>query len=363
MKPIALQFGAGKIGRGFFAQLYTRSGLEVIFVEARPELVESLNRHHACWIEWTDGTRETIAPVSAITPDDLLALREAFLRAKIASTALGVNVLPQVASTLIEGLRARVEAGMPPLVLLLGENDVNADQTLADALAQAVSPEETDLLQHLNLVRTVIGRQVVAELPGDPPGVRADRYSKLPIDADALREPLPPLEGVQPVRPFIAYVQRKLYVHNGLHALIAYSGAEKGYTTIQEALQDPEIRALYRRGAEALERALLKAYPFEPAEHRETIQDILQRIEDPHLNDPIARVAREPLRKLRPDDRLVGAYRLLKEQTEDAEPFWRAIQSALHYHDPNDPESVRLAEWVQQAGEATVLREWCGIEW
>jgi hypothetical protein len=32
---LALQFGAGKIGRGFLAQLYARSGFETIFVEAR----------------------------------------------------------------------------------------------------------------------------------------------------------------------------------------------------------------------------------------------------------------------------------------------------------------------------------------
>ncbi|MFQ3610049.1 MAG: hypothetical protein SNJ72_01015 [Fimbriimonadales bacterium] len=361
MYAIALQFGAGKIGRGFFAQLYTRSGLEVLFVEARPDLVESLNRHRACWIEWTDGTRETVAPVSAITPDDTVSLREAFRRAQVASTAVGVNLLPHLAAPILEGLRARQAAGLPPLVLLLGENDVQADQILAQALHTAVPPEEASLLNHLNLVRTIIGRQVVAELPGDPPGVRADRYSKLPVDADAIREPLPPIEGLYAVRPFEAYVQRKLYVHNGLHALIAYLGAAKGYSTIQEALADPEIHTLYRRGAEALERAFLKAFPFDPQEHHETIQDILARIEDPHLNDPIARVAYEPLRKLRPHDRLVGAYRLLVQQGEDAEPFWQAIHSALHYSDPNDPESVRLSQWVQESGEHSVLQEWCQL--
>ena len=151
-------------------------------------------------------------------------------------------------------------------------------------------------------------------------------------------------------------------MHNGLHALLAYLGAQRGYQTIQQALNDLEIRALYEQGAQALERALLKAYPFDPTEHHETVRDILQRIEDPHLNDPIVRVAREPLRKLRHEDRLVGAYRLLVEQNEDAEPFKRAIRSALHYFDPNDPESVQLAQWVAQEGEQKVLESWCHIE-
>ena len=81
----ALQFGAGKIGRGFFAQLYARSGFETVFVEARAALVASLNRHRACRIEWTDGGRERIAPVSAIDAHDTEAVAAAFAHAEVAS--------------------------------------------------------------------------------------------------------------------------------------------------------------------------------------------------------------------------------------------------------------------------------------
>jgi len=80
------------------------------------------------------------------------------------------------------------------------------------------------------------------------------------------------------------------------------------------------------------------------------------------LDDPIARVAREPLRKLRPDDRLVGAYRLLVEYGEDPTPFRKAILAALAYYDPSDPESVQMRQMIQTRGADAVLREWCGLE-
>ncbi|MEN3000618.1 MAG: mannitol-1-phosphate 5-dehydrogenase, partial [Armatimonadota bacterium] len=188
-----------------------------------------------------------------------------------------------------------------------------------------------------------------------------DRYDRLLIDADAVQGELPPIEGLQPVRPFEIYFLRKLYVHNGLHALTAYLGAQQGYATIQQALSDPSIRALFERAAHALERALLKAFPFDPDEHHQAVAEIVARIQHPYLDDPIPRVAREPLRKLRPEDRLVGAYRLLQAQDEDSEPFHRAILAALHYYDPNDPESVQLHEWVQQRGVEWVLHEWCQL--
>ncbi|BCW95417.1 MAG: hypothetical protein WHS44_00240 [Fimbriimonadales bacterium] len=359
---LALQLGAGKIGRGFLAHLYARSGFETIFVEARRELVESLNRHHSCWIEWTDGEREPIAPVSAIDARDTEAVAAAFARADVASTAVGVHALPQLAPLIAAGLRRRAAENPAPLNLLLGENALHAHTLLCDALLQTLAPEEHRLLEPLGLVRCIIGRQAVAELPGDPPGVRVDRYSKLPIDADALIGEPPPIVGLQPVRPFEIYMQRKLYLHNGLHALIAYLGAQRGYHTIQHALQDPEIHALFVQGAKSLAQAFLKAHPFDPAEHYETVQDILARIQDPHLDDPIARVAREPLRKLRPDDRLVGAYRLLAEQGEDPTPFRKAILAALAYYDPSDPESAALRQMIEAHGADYVLREWCQLE-
>ncbi|OYT73102.1 MAG: hypothetical protein CFK49_09085 [Armatimonadetes bacterium JP3_11] len=358
---LAVQFGAGKIGRGFLAQLYARSGFETVFVEARPEVVESLNRHKYCWIEWTDGERETIAPVSALSASDIAAVAEAFARCAVAGTAVGLSVLPSLTPLIAAGLRRRAAVNPQPLNLLLGENALNADAMLRDALLQALNPDEHHLLNLLGLVRCIIGRQAVAELPGDPPGVRVDRYSKLPVDADAILGEPPPIVGLQPVRPFEVYMQRKLYLHNGLHALIAYLGAQRGYQTIQQALQDPEIHALFVQGAHALARAFLKKHPFDPEEHYAAVADILARIQDPHLDDPIARVAREPLRKLRPDDRLVGAYRLLIEQGEDPTPFRKAILAALAYNDPNDPEAQQLQQMIREHGAEWMLRHWCGL--
>ncbi|MCS7301027.1 MAG: hypothetical protein NZ556_05685 [Fimbriimonadales bacterium] len=357
-----MQFGAGKIGRGFLAQLYARSEFETVFVEPRTEIVESLNRHRSCWIEWTDDGRETIAPVSAIHATDVDAVAEAFTRAAVASTAVGLNALPSLAPLIAAGLRRRATENPTPLNLLLGENALNADTVLRDALLSALNPNEHDLLHLLGLVRCIVGRQAVAELPGDPPGVRVDRYSQLLVDADALIGEPPPILGLQPVRPFELYMQRKLYLHNGLHALIAYLGAQRGYKTIQQALQDSELHALFVQGANALARAFLKLHPFDPAEHYATVQDILQRIQDPHLDDPIPRVAREPLRKLRPDDRLVGAYKLLVAQGEDPTPFRRAILAALAYDDPSDPESQQLQQMIRERGADGVLRDWCGLE-
>lgn len=42
MKNIVL-FGAGKIGRSFIAQLFSKSGYEVIFIDINSDIIKALN--------------------------------------------------------------------------------------------------------------------------------------------------------------------------------------------------------------------------------------------------------------------------------------------------------------------------------
>ncbi len=43
MSKLAVQFGAGNIGRGLMGQLFWESGFETVFVDADPSLVDQLN--------------------------------------------------------------------------------------------------------------------------------------------------------------------------------------------------------------------------------------------------------------------------------------------------------------------------------
>jgi len=55
--------------------------------------------------------------------------------------------------------------------------------------------------------------------------------------------------------------------------------------------------------------ALIKEYPgeFNEQMQREYIEDLIQRFRNPYLNDTVYRVGRGVLRKLGPDERLIGA--------------------------------------------------------
>ena len=53
--PHALIFGAGKIGRGFIAQLLSRAGFDLYFVDAYEPMVESLRTNVAAYHIYVAG--------------------------------------------------------------------------------------------------------------------------------------------------------------------------------------------------------------------------------------------------------------------------------------------------------------------
>jgi mannitol-1-phosphate 5-dehydrogenase len=141
---------------------------------------------------------------------------------------------------------------------------------------------------------------------GDPP-------SACVVDGSTLRGPPPRMEGLRVVANFEAWVMKKLYTFGAGHAAAAYLGALKGYRYVHSAIRDAEIRSAVLAAMEEGRRGLVRRYGAELAGSRADLDAIVARFENAALNDRVSRVARDPLRKLGPEDRLVGAARLAVE--------------------------------------------------
>ncbi|HPU98704.1 MAG TPA: mannitol-1-phosphate 5-dehydrogenase, partial [Candidatus Hydrogenedentes bacterium] len=122
----AVHFGAGNIGRGFLAQLYTESGLKVLFVDVLDHIIEALHSR-GCYpldiVETDRTTRIQIRPVDAIHAGNMEAVADALAGADIASTAVGANVLTRLAGSIARGIeRRRIVRPDTPLNFILCEN-------------------------------------------------------------------------------------------------------------------------------------------------------------------------------------------------------------------------------------------------
>ncbi|NLF02982.1 MAG: mannitol-1-phosphate 5-dehydrogenase, partial [Anaerolineales bacterium] len=189
----------------------------------------------------------------------------------------------------------------------------------------------------------------------------AEPYKVLPVDREAFVGDIPQIVGMEAVAPFTAYVERKLYIHNAAHAMLAYLGYRRGHEYGYEALEDPTVRGLVDQALGESSRALIAEHSMDAQALQAHVRDLLARFANRALADPIDRLARDPLRKLKPDDRLVGAARLVERHGIQPVGLATGIAAALSYDNPNDEHAVELQTRLAERGWAAVLRSVCGI--
>ncbi|MCX5684646.1 MAG: mannitol-1-phosphate 5-dehydrogenase [Planctomycetota bacterium] len=375
--PVAVQFGAGNIGRGFMGELFQSSGYRTVFVDVDHAVVDALRARGVYDIHHVTTEHDVpvrIAGVTALDARDTRAVAGAVAGASVVCTAVGVRTLPAVAPALAQGILLRLRDGAAdPLNVITCENLVGAGRILRDLVWSEIEKlsghapplSRTDFDSRFGFVEAVVSRMVPL-VPDevrrrDPLWVACEPYARLPVDGKAFRGPVPRIAGLEPVADILAYQRRKLASHNMSHATAAYLGYAGGHEFIWQAMADDAVLRAVRASMDETGRALVSRFGFDPAEQRDYEEDLLQRYRNRALGDQVRRVAADPLRKLGREDRLIGSARLCLE--EDVEPahLLVGIRAALAYNNPDDPAAVRLQEMLAMRGREAVLREVCGL--
>jgi len=334
----AVMYGGGNIGRGFIGMLFSQSGYDVTFIDVSPQVIQELNSRHSYPVRILDnnGSRDVLVEnVSAVNGNDADAAAWCIAEADIMATAVGVNILKFIVPNLLAGIRLRFARTDKPLNILICENLNNANHILEAMLKEHLTPEECARFdRQIGLVEASIGRMVPVQTDemraGDPMRVCVEPYDCLPVDKEAFRGEIPEIRNMLPFAPFDFFIKRKLFIHNMGHACCAYLGGIYGYEYIWQAIADPDIYVIVQNAMEASAVALAKKYGVELSELLLHIQDLLFRFSNRALQDTCDRVGRDPARKLSPDDRLIGAYRLCREMHVDPSFISVGIAAAVH---------------------------------
>lgn len=363
---LAVQFGAGNIGRGFLGQLFRESGFDVAFVDVSDAVVEALNarRGYTIHIVGRDTQDVRIDRIRAIHGNDVDSVREALATCAIAATAVGAGALGHIAPNLAVGLIERDKRGAAPLNVLVCENLHDASDRLRDLVAERIPPDRREgILANTGFVQAVVSRMVPIQepAPDDPLAIRVEAYRRLPVDGQAVRGALPPIAGIEPVRNFQAHVERKLYAHNCAHAALGYLGYAKGIEFAWQALQEPGIREVTQATLAETGEALIRRHKFDRSEHARHVADLLDRFGNRDLGDTCFRLARDPIRKLAPDDRLVGAARLCEAEGITPIALVDVIAAALRFDGPEDPSAQELQKRLRIDGLPKVLEFISGL--
>ena len=313
-------FGAGKIGRSFIAQLFSRGGYEVVFIDISKQLIDEINSRRQYNVIFKSNERKEtflIENIRGIHTDDKKKIFNELATAEIAAVSVGLNGLPIVFPLIAQGLLERQKINNRcPLDIIIAENIRNGDLYFRKELEKYLS-EDYPFDEMVGLVETSIGKMVPIiqkkHIQEDFLQVFAEPYNELILNKRAFKNPIPDIFGLAPKENIKAWVDRKLFIHNLGHSAAAYIGYffNPNFIYVYEALAVPEV---YRNVRAAMMQAadiLLKKYPgeFSLKDLIYHIDDLLARFQNKSLGDTIFRVGRDLNRKLGPEDRFSGVIK------------------------------------------------------
>lgn len=366
----AVMYGAGNIGRGFIAQLFSKSGYETALIDVNKTVVEKLNKDRCYPVKIVSAkgvSEELVTNVYGVDGTSIDAVADEIASADVMATAVGVNILPRIAGAIAEGVRRRFAKCDAPLNIIICENLIEADKYLASLIKEKLTEEEIKLFdERIGLVEASIGRMVpiMSEemQEGNILKVWVEPYCELPVDKNGFKGDIPFIVNMIPFAPFEYFIQKKLFLHNMGHAATAYYGMLAGKKEIAEAIAIPDIY-------EKVRAAMLESAAALSAEHGVPYDDVLAATEDllnrfanPHLHDTVTRVGRDVMRKLAKGDRIIGAALLCEKHGLPYTNIIRIASAATLFPADADEFSAKLHEMIEADGISKALSDATGLD-
>ena len=232
----------------------------------------------------------------------------------------------------------------PGTIVYAAENNNYAAQILEEKVNSTATGPIDRPVQYLN---TVIGKmsQVVTEVeeikrkklttiaPGINRAFLVEEFNKIFVTKCMIKDFKPGIEVFIEKEDLLPFEEAKLYGHNAIHALLAYLGAYKGYKSMTEVGGDKKIMQIATNafinesGASLIRKhSKVKDVLFTESGYLAYVENLLDRMMNPYLDDTTERAGRDVKRKLGLEDRIFGTMQLALEQ--GIEPVNMALGAA-----------------------------------
>ncbi len=362
MPDTALIFGAGKTGRGFAAHLAFLGGYEIVLIDSNRQLVDDLKNTHQYDIQVLDNQAMSCTiPLSGVFHIEDESWFGGFVKAGIVFTAVFGNNLEPLASFLARALQKRFAQNIGQMLTIITcENATGAAGFLKEMVLKSLDVQETDwVAENIGFSESIIFKTCLSAAESQSPlTIRAQNYFELPCDAEAIKGAVH-VYGLKPLHDFGNQLRRKIFTYNCINAVITYLGAQKGYSQLYEAGNDPEILEQARKAANETSLAQVAEFHFDEEEQTEWVKAAFIKFADKNMPDPIERNAADPIRKLSRNDRLIGPALLALKYGIYPEGLLAGILACFDYPDSATNKSV--ADLIKDKGPEFVLTQICGL--
>ncbi len=365
MKCVIL--GAGKIARGFIGHLLHLSDIPFTFIESSDALCDLINTRGKYTVHILGCPEKdcVIEGKRALKYSESEEITAEIAEADAIFTAVGGKNLGAITDILKNGIERRAAEGKR-LNIITCENWKKPADIIRENLTAAVCKEaQAYLAEKVGITEAVIMRSAIepeAEaVAKDPVCVNVQDFWDLPVDKSRIVGDMPPIQGLRLMDEFSGFLERKFYTYNAANGTVSFLGGLLGYKHLADAAHDERILAILEGVYSETAQALSRKHKFPLEEQMAFTRSSKKKLQDRAIVDYIERNARDPMRKLGPDDRLIGSARLVLEQSFIPENLAVAAAAAIHYDSPGDESAEQLKKLRNEHGIDAVITQVCKL--
>ncbi|MFZ6993841.1 mannitol dehydrogenase family protein [Curtobacterium sp. RRHDQ66] len=269
-------------------------------------------------------------------------------------TENGYRAGSDVPARLVAGLDARRAAGAGRIALMSLDNLTHNGSVLRDAVLGAVDDDGLRdwIGEHVTFPSSMVDRitpattdadvEGLAELDGALPGDRVpvitEPFAEWVVEDrfDGIDRPAWETAGARVVDDVTPYEQRKLWLLNGSHSLLAYLGLQLGHETVADAMDDPTCRA----AVEQLWDEAALELPLPAAEIADARSALVDRFANPRIRHTLSQIASAGSEKLPVRVVDVLRHRLTRDPSAGIGPGAATLIAAWWLHVTTQPELV-----------------------
>lgn len=359
----AMILGAGRIGRGFISELMHANDVDITFFDASADMAAKLNekKEYTIHVLGAEELNTHMTNVKAHLFYDIEALAQCWKEADFIFTACGGKNMGNVGETLAKAFQKLVkENAVHVSNIVTCENWIDPAKDLLEAILNNLTPEEQAIFnEHVGVSESVI--MCTGTGAPDPSKVTNEmdtwvqnmRY--LPIDKDRTKGELPNWEYVEFVEEFGNLLKQKIYTNNTSVATVSYLGKLKGLTYVADSANDPEIEPILDQVYEEINYALIHGMGINEESQKKFAKTAKAKYTDRAIVDLVTRIARDPIRKLGPEDRFIGPMKIALQAGIQPKAIALGAAAALYFDNPEDRDAVRLKEIRKSKGVDYIL--------
>lgn len=373
-KKEVVLIGAGKIGRGYIADLFNTAGYKLVFLEYAEGLVQKLRQqgYYTIFRSHDDRPGFDKAVIRGYDAYCTQTEYEQCINAIASTNYVTIHVFPMACESIGhmigDAIKLRYKNGnSEPLDLLFCVNFVYPGEIFKKYILERLTPEEAAFMEeHVGFVESLVFR-----LGADPmPEMRQeDELSILSGDRDFLpvgnewKGQIP--EGVKLVvrDNMPARLVYKIWAGNTSHLAKASFGQRRGYQWAWQSDEDPYVRKCAAFCAREASFGVAAEFGMQESELRDHPEE---RFDPASINkdveDPLTRIAQDPKRKLARNDRLVGPALLCLKHGRL--PYYLARSAAMmfYFQNPKDAAAVEIQNYVSENGIEKAIEKYCQLD-